>query len=116
VGPAFRNPSQELVEGCREITATGDVAWMKSGKLEHHEPDVRSDRLARSQERGGEQLGVEKVLVGLARPRSESRQIGELFESDLVGDLEAEKEVGRHLRQQLLELPALGKAVVGAVH
>ena len=60
--------------------------------------DVRSDRLARCQERGGEQVGVQKILVGLARPRPEARQIGEMLQSNLVRDLEAEAEVGRHLR------------------
>ena len=52
-------------------------------------------------------------LNSQCRPRSKSREVREFFDSELVGDLEAETKMIRHLRA-LSSDPFLTREMVGA--
>ena len=71
VGPALRQLAKKSIEVGYEIAAMRVVIQPKVRELEHQQADIGPDVLARPQERRGEQVGVQKVFIGLARPISE---------------------------------------------
>src|SRR6185503_7289505 len=88
IRPAFRNFPKKLIQRLREIASPRNVAGIKSRKLEHQQPHIRADGLARPQEPGAEQIRIQKVFIDLARPLSKSRQVWKTFQRDLVRNLE----------------------------
>ena len=63
-----------------------------------------------------EHVGIQKVWIHRACPQSKSWQVWELLDRDVVGDLEGETKIIRHLVTHSAD-PFLGwKSVVARIH
>ena len=89
---------------------------VEPAELEHQQPDLTAERLTGFQERADEQLGVEEVVVRLPRLHSETRQVGEPLQRDVVGHFEGEEKVSRHLLDQTVEILGGRELVVSSIH
>lgn len=65
VRPALRELAQECVQVRDEVPAMLGIRRPEPGKLEPHEADGQADGFSGLQERLHEQIGVQKVFLGL---------------------------------------------------
>ena len=114
--PALRQLGEEAVEISDEVPTVLVVGGVEPAELEHQQTDVVPERLTRFQERVNEQFGVEEVLVWLSRLHSETGQVGEPFQRDVVGHFEGEEEIARHLFDQSAQVFGGRKLVIGGIY
>src|SRR5262249_46513247 len=83
--------------------------------LKDENSHTRFERIERLKERRSKEVGVEKIFVRLSRAISKSRQLGKSFDRDVVGHLEREQKILRHLRDKAFNLARRWKLVVRAI-
>ena len=84
-------------------------------ELKNQHADFFFDQFALAEKRFAEQLRIQKMLVVLASLVAKTREIGEAFQGDGVGDFDAKAKRSGHLRAQASEVFLRGEFVVTGV-
>src|SRR5262245_22567151 len=90
VRPVARKFGKESVQRLDKFRAALELSWTKPRELKHKHADLAANFFERRKDCIRKQCRVEKVRIGLACPRAESRQMRKALEGDVAADFECE--------------------------